>query len=117
MLALIGAIPPAHLSPGATLYVDREIVASAVVAAVGVWLVGSAMLHRRDGRWNAAQLEGLVLAGVGFLLSAAAARWLQHTGNRGIAISLFGTLLAMRGMYLLVRERARRAQEKPRHPE
>jgi hypothetical protein len=39
-------------------------------------------------------------------MSAAAARWLQHTGNRGVAISIVGTLFAMRGMYILLRERA-----------
>jgi hypothetical protein len=48
----------------------------------------------------------MTYAGVGFLLSAASARWLQHLGNRGIAVSLVGTMLAMRGMYTLLRERA-----------
>lgn len=97
---------------------DRETVASAIVGTGGAWLLGSALFHRRTGRWNAAQLRGMAYAGVGFLMSAAAARWLQHWGNRGIAISLVGTMLAMRGMYTLVRERAaRRANEKPRMPE
>lgn len=85
---------------------DRESVATAIVGTGGAWLLGSAMLNARTGRWNARQLRGLCYAGVGFLLSAAAARWLQHTGPRGIAASLVGTMLAMRGMYLLVRERA-----------
>ncbi len=93
---------------------DRETLASAIVGTGGAWLLGSALFQRRSGRWNAAQLRGMAFAGVGFLMSAAAARWLQHAGNRGIAVSLVGTMLAMRGMYTLVRERAaRRASENP----
>ncbi len=98
--------------------VDRETMASALVATGGAWLLGSVLFRRKTGRWNAAQLRGMAYAGVGFLMSAAAARWLQHAGSRGIAVSLVGTVLAMRGMYTLVRERAaRRASEKPRTPE
>lgn len=97
---------------------DRDTVASAIVGTGGAWLLGSAALHSRSGRWNGAQLKGLVYAGAGFLMSAAAARWLQHTGNRGIAVSLMGTLFALRGMYLLVRERAaEKARQKPPTPE
>jgi hypothetical protein len=97
---------------------DRDTVASAIVGTGGAWLLGSAMLHSRSGKWNSLQLKGLVYAGVGFLMSAAAARWLQDTGNRGIALSLVGTLFALRGMYLLVRERAaEKGRGKPRTPE
>lgn len=93
---------------------DRETLASAIVGTGGAWLLGSALFKRRSGAWNAAQLRGMAYAGIGFLMSAGAARWLQHSGNRGIAVSLMGTMLAMRGMYTLVRERAtRRASEKP----
>jgi hypothetical protein len=99
---------------------DREVVAAAAVGTGGAWMLGSALLHGRSGRWNPMQLQGLIYAGTGFLMSAAAARWLQHTGPRGIAFSLVGTILAMRGMSLLVRERAARRErenEKPRTPE
>jgi uncharacterized membrane protein YfcA len=97
---------------------DRDTVASAIVGTGGAWLLGSAALHSRSGRWNRTELRGLVYAGAGFLMSAAASRWLQHLGNRGIAISLVGTLFALRGMYLLVRERAaEKARQKPRTPE
>ncbi|MBP6773983.1 MAG: hypothetical protein KA154_13370 [Gemmatimonadaceae bacterium] len=93
---------------------DRDTIASAIVGTGGAWLLGSAVLHSRSDRWNAMQRRGLVLAGVGFLMSAVAARWLQPQGNRGIAIALMGTVIAMRGMFILVRERAaRRAAEKP----
>ncbi|AMW05723.1 hypothetical protein GEMMAAP_14815 [Gemmatimonas phototrophica] len=85
---------------------DRDTVASAVVGTGGAWLLGSAWLHSRSGKWNSTQLKGLVYAGGGFLMSSAAARWLQHMGNRGIAVSLMGTMFAMRGIYLLMRERA-----------
>ena len=49
-------------------------------------------------------------------MSAAASRFLQSTGSRGIAVALMGTAFALRGMYLLVRERAaeRAAAEKAR---
>ncbi|BAH39853.1 MAG TPA: hypothetical protein DGD08_13100 [Gemmatimonas aurantiaca] len=103
---------------------DRDTVASAVVGTGGAWLLGSAVVHAQSGKWNSTQLKGLVYAGAGFLMAAAAQRWLQHTGNRGIVVSLMGTLFAMRGMYLLVRERAaERARQsgdqpgKPRPPE
>ncbi len=97
---------------------DRDTIASTIVGTGGAWLLGSAMLHSRSGKFNGAQLKGLVYAGGGFLMSAAASRWLQHTGNRGIAIGLMGTLFAMRGMYILVRERAaQKAREKSRTPE
>ena len=93
---------------------DRETLASAMVGTGGAWLLGSALFQRRSGRWNAIQLRGMAYAGIGFLMTAGAARWLQNAGNRGIAVSLMGTMLAMRGMYTLVRERAaRRANEKP----
>ncbi len=94
---------------------DRDTIASAVVGSGGAWLLGSALLHSRSGKWNSAQLKGLVYAGGGFLMSAAAARWLQHTGNRGIAVSIMGTIFAMRGMYLLMRERAAQSAA-PRPP-
>ncbi len=100
------------------VHVDRDTIASAVVATGGAWLLASAVRNGRSGRWNVAQVRGLYFAGVGFLLSAVAARWLQPFGSRGVAVSLVGTVLAMRGMYILVRERAaRRAPEKPRSPE
>lgn len=93
---------------------DRETIAAALVGTGGAWLVGSAVLNGRSGGWNRTQVKGLLFAGVGFIMSAAAARWLQHWGNGGIAVSLVGTLFAMRGMYILVRERAaRRADGKP----
>jgi len=85
---------------------DRDTVASAVVGSGGAWLLGSALLHAQTGKWNGTQLRGLLYAGVGLLMTAAAQRWLQHFGERGIAVSLMGTMFAMRGMYLLLRERA-----------
>lgn len=95
---------------------DRDTLASAIVGTGGAWLLGSALIHSRDGRWNSTQLKGLIYAGGGFLMSAAASRFLQATGNRGIAVALMGTAFALRGMYLLVRERAaeRAAAEKAR---
>ena len=97
---------------------ERETIACAIVGTGGAWLVGLAGLHRRTGRWSATQLRWLSVTGVGFLISAIAARWLQPSGNRGVAVSIFGTMLAMRGMYGLVRARvARRADDKPREPE
>lgn len=101
-----------------TMQLDRETLAAAVVATGGAWMLGSAIRSGKGGRWNTAQMHGLLFSGAGFLMSAAAARWLQHTGRIGIFISLVGTVLAMRGMYLLLRERAvRRSDEKTRTPE
>jgi len=106
------------LYEGSLVDMDRDTIASAIVGTGGAWLLGSAVLLGRSGRWNTVQRRGMIYAGVGFLLSAVAARWLQPMGNRGIAISLVGTILAMRGMYILIKERAaRRESEKPRTPE
>ncbi len=100
------------------MQLDRDTVASAIVGTGGAWLLGSAVFNGRSGRWNAAQVRGLYYAGIGFLASAVAARWLQQYGPRGVAVSLMGTVLAMRGMYILVRERAaRRAVDKPHSPD
>jgi hypothetical protein len=94
---------------------NRESVATAIVGTGGAWLLGSAVLRNRAGRWNSAQRRGLALSGTGFLLSAAAARFLQDAGRFGIAVSLLGTALAMIGMYALVKERAaRRAEDESR---
>ncbi|WP_434478618.1 hypothetical protein [Gemmatimonas sp.] len=96
---------------------DRETLASTVLATGGAWLLGLALVHSRSGKWNGVQLKGMVYVGGGFLLSAAAARWLQHTGPRGGAVSLMGTMFAMRGMYLLIRERAaQQAATRPPQP-
>ncbi len=95
---------------------DRDTVATAIVGTGGAWMLGAAVLNSRSGHWNAAQLKGLVLAGTGFLMTAAAAHYLQSEGVRGIAVSLLGTALAMRGMYMLVRERlaSKQAERKRR---
>lgn len=96
---------------------DRETIASAIVGTGGAWLIGSAILHGRAAGWNRAQVKGLLFAGTGFLMTAAAARWMQEWGNAGIGFSLVGTLFAMRGMFMLLKVRAeRRASEKPRTP-
>ena len=109
------ALSQVHLPGGSNVMnLDRETIASALVGTGGAWLIGSAVLNGRSGRWNRAQVKGLLFAGTGFIMSAAAARWLQHWGNGGIAVSLVGTLFAMRGMFILMRERAaRRAEDKP----
>ncbi|MFO0093721.1 MAG: hypothetical protein ACK54K_05375, partial [Gemmatimonadaceae bacterium] len=85
---------------------DRDTVASALVGTGGVWLLGTAALQAQSGKWNRTQQKGLIYSGAGFLLSAAASHFLRDMGPRGVGISLVGTLFAMRGMYLLVRERA-----------
>lgn len=97
---------------------DRETIASAIVGTAGAWLVGLAAVHARTGRWNATQRRWLYVTGVGFLMSAIATRWLQPFNNRGIAVSILGTVLAMRGMYGLVRARiARRNADNAHAPE
>ncbi|MCA0374761.1 MAG: hypothetical protein LCH84_03770 [Gemmatimonadetes bacterium] len=101
------------------LAIDRDTVLAAVVGTGGAWLLGAALLNSRagGGRFSALQRKALVYAGGGFLMSAAAARWLSHTGSRGAAIAAVGTLFAMRGMYLLLRERAaERAREAAQKP-
>ena len=69
---------------------DRETIASAIVGTGGAWMIGSALFNGRNGRWNAAEVQGLAYSGIGFLVTAAAARWLQHTGPRGMVLSVLG---------------------------
>ena len=90
---------------------NRDAVATFVVGAGGAWMVGAALTHR-GGNFNPAQRRGLFLSGVGFLICAVSARYLQSYGRIGIACSLAGTVAAMMGMYLLMKERSeRRASE------
>jgi hypothetical protein len=90
---------------------NGESVTTFVVGAGGAWMVGASLTHR-GGNYNATQRRGLLLSGCGFLITAAAARWMQSYGRYGIALSLMGTAIAMAGMYVLVKERAeRRAAE------
>ncbi len=95
-----------------------ETLAAALLATAGAWLLGAVLLQGRRGRWTPAERGGLALSGMGFLVIAGAARWLQPTGGVGEGVALAGTLVAMRGMYLLLKARAaRRAAETPRTPE
>ena len=90
---------------------NGEAVATVVVGAGGAWMVGAAFTHR-GGHFNAAQRRGLFLSGMGFLMCAASARWMQSHGRVGIACSLFGTMTATMGMYVLMKElNERRAAE------
>ena len=97
------------------MQLDRETFAAAFVGTGGAWMLLSALLNRKNGRWNANELHGLIYSGVGFLTSAGAARWLEHTGRFGMAVSLMGTVVAMRGIFLLLRERAAKRQQEKSH--
>lgn len=86
---------------------NAETIATTMVGAGGAWMVGASLTHR-GGNFNAVQRRGLLLSGAGFLMSAVAARWLQGYGRVGMTFSMVGTMIAMMGMYVLVRERAER---------
>lgn len=86
---------------------NGETITTAIVGAGGAWMVGAGLTHRA-GNFNPIQRRGLLLSGAGFLMSAASARWLQGYGRVGIAFSLVGTMVAMMGMYLLLKERVER---------
>ena len=70
-------------------------------------MVGNA-LTRRGGNFDPLQRRGLFLSGMGFLMCAASARWMQSYGRVGIASSLFGTMTAPMGMYVVMEERNER---------
>ena len=90
---------------------NGEAITTAVVGAGGAWMIGAGLTHR-GGHFNPMQRRGLLLSGAGFLTSAASARWMQGHGRVGVACSLAGTMLAMMGMYLLVKERSERRASK-----
>lgn len=90
---------------------NGEAIAMFVVGVGGAWMVGAAWTQR-GGNFNPVQRRGLCLSGVGFLMCAASARWMQSYGRVGIMCSLLGTMTAMMGMYVLMKERnERRAAE------
>ena len=91
------------------MLLNREAIAVAIVGTGGAWMVGSALFNIGTRRLNTVQRRGLLLSGVGFIACAASARWLQNFGLSGIACSMAGTLMAMSGMYRLVRERSERS--------
>ena len=90
---------------------NREAVATFVVGAGAAFMVGAALTHRA-GNFSAAQRRGLFLSGTGFLICAASARWMQSYGRIGVVCSLFGTITATTGMYVLMKERNERQSTK-----
>ncbi len=100
---------------GNWMQLDRETLAAAFVGTGGAWMLGSTFLHRKSGRWGSNELHGLFYSGIGFLTSAGSARWLEHTGRPGMAVSLMGTVIAMRGIFLLLRERAAKREREKSH--
>ncbi|MGV3708207.1 MAG: hypothetical protein ACO1Q7_05150 [Gemmatimonas sp.] len=86
---------------------NREAVATFVAGAGGAWMVGASLTHR-GGNFTPVQRRGLFLSGTGFLFCAASARWMQSYGRVGIACSLLGTMIAMSGMYILMKDRQER---------
>ena len=94
---------------------NRDAVATVVVGAGGAWMVGAALTHR-GGNFNPAQRRGLFLSGVGFLICAASARWMQAYGRIGIACSMAGTMAAITGMYLLMKDRSERRAAEESNP-
>ncbi|MEP6833329.1 MAG: hypothetical protein ABJB74_08040 [Gemmatimonas sp.] len=94
---------------------NREAVATFVVGAGGAWMVGASLTHR-GGNFNRVERRGLFLSGLGFLTCAASARWMQGYGRVGIACSLFGTMTAMIGMYMLMRARNERQAAEESNP-
>ena len=94
---------------------NGEAVATFVVGVGGGWMVGAALTHR-GGNFNPVQRRGLFLSGTGFLLCAASARWMQSYGRVGIVCSLLGTMMAVTGMYVLMKERTERRAAEESNP-
>jgi hypothetical protein len=104
---LVGGIGP--VGP-----LDREALLHALVSAGGAMLLAYAMYGWATDRASQQQVRGLVLAGGGFLASAAASMYLRDRAAVGAAVSLAGSFTAMYGMLLLVRDRRDRLHG-PRH--
>ena len=100
LIAGIGSLGP----------IDREALLHTLVSAGGAMLLAYAMYVWATDRASQLQLRGLLLAGGGFLASAAASMYLRDRATLGPAVSLAGTFAAMYGMLLLVRERRDRLQ-------
>lgn len=87
---------------------NRETIAVAIVGTGGAWMLGLALFNNGVKALSSVQRRGLLLSGVGFIVCAASARWLQNAGTVGLACSLSGTVIAMTVMYQLMREPAER---------
>jgi hypothetical protein len=95
------------LGPGGPI--DREALLHTLISGGGAMLLAYAMYVWATDRAAHQQIRGLVLAGGGFLASAAASMYLRDRAAVGAMVSLGGTFAAMYGMLLLVRERRDRA--------
>jgi hypothetical protein len=70
----------------------------AVLVAYAAWVHGA---HRA----SSAQVRGLLMAGVGLLMTAGSSAALRAHGAVGPAVSVAGALLVLKASLLLVRER------------
>ena len=102
---LPGAVARWWLAPWPALPATRDEALQAGVAACGALLVLYAGWAHAAHRATPAQVRGLVTAGCGFLVTAAASAALRAHPALGPAASLTGAMLVLRGSRFLVRER------------
>jgi hypothetical protein len=84
---------------------DRETFLRTVVSGGAAVLLAYAGFLWATDRASAQQVRGLAAAGVGFLMSAAAAAYLHDRAIVGAVVSLSGCVLALFGMRILLRDR------------
>jgi hypothetical protein len=97
--------------------IDRETLLHTVVTGGGALLVAYAWYVWASDRANLQQARGLAAAGVGFLVTAAAAVYLRDRSLVGPAVSLVGCLIALGGMRALLLDKLERQDAARRRAE
>lgn len=110
---LPGAAARWWLAPWPALPATRDETLQAGVAACGALLVAYAAWAHSAHRATPGQVRALLVAGVGFLLTAGASAALRAHEALGPAVSVTGAVMVLRASLALVRERqaAREAAE------
>jgi hypothetical protein len=103
--ALPDALVRWWLGPWALVPTTRDEALHLAAAAGGTVLVAYAAWAHGAQRASAAQVRGLLMAGVGLLMTAGSSAALRAHGAVGPAVSVAGALLLLKASLLLVRER------------
>ena len=93
------------LGPWALVPATRDEALQLAVGLCGAVLVAYAGWAHGAHRASAPQVRGLLMAGVGLLMTAGASAALREHGPVGPAVSVAGALLVLKASLLLVRER------------
>ena len=105
LAGLVDALVRWWLGPWALVPTTPDEALQLLVGTCGAVLVAYAAWAHTAHRASAPQVRGLLMAGVGLLMTAGASAALREHGRVGPAVSVAGALLLLKASLLLVRER------------